>query len=226
MQTDIFPRYDVILADPPWAYSDRGQSGSLSPSGAAVHYDTLTDDQIAGINVADVAADDALLFMWVTGPHLVTGLRVMEAWGFTFRTVAFTWIKTGSTKPAAVDLRRILRRLGVARDALRAASKEARAAGLLASRYMMGQGSYTRANPEFVLLGRRGKGAPVINRGVRSEVLAPRGAHSAKPNDVHERIEALCGDVRRLEMFARDTRPGWDAWGNEVACDVRLRVPS
>ena len=110
--------------------------------------------------------------------------------------------------------------------ALRTASKEARAAGLLASRFMMGQGSYTRANPEFVLLGRRGKGAPAINRGVRSEVLAPRGEHSAKPSDVHERIEALCGDVRRLELFAREPRAGWDAWGNEVACDVRLRVPS
>ncbi|MBQ7895350.1 MAG: adenine methyltransferase, partial [Oscillospiraceae bacterium] len=43
-----------------------------------------------------------------------------------------------------------------------------------------------------------------------------------KPEEARRRIEALMGDVPKVELFARRTSPGWDVWGNEVVCDVLL----
>ena len=46
--------------------------------------------------------------------------------------------------------------------------------------------------------------------------------HSKKPDEARRRIEALMGDVPRIELFARQATPGWDVWGNEVASDIQL----
>jgi len=88
-------KYQIIYADPPWSYSDKGQSGSKKNSGAATHYDVMGAQDIKNLPVASIAEDDSLCFMWVTGPQLPVGLEVLEAWGFEFKTVAFTWVKTG-----------------------------------------------------------------------------------------------------------------------------------
>jgi N6-adenosine-specific RNA methylase IME4 len=47
-------------------------------------------------------------------------------------------------------------------------------------------------------------------------ILAPRRAHSQKPEEVRDSIDRLYPDASKLELFARSERPGWDAWGNEV----------
>jgi N6-adenosine-specific RNA methylase IME4 len=51
---------------------------------------------------------------------------------------------------------------------------------------------------------------------VRQVIIAPPGRHSEKPQQIHEGLERLYADVRRLELFARRERPGWTPWGNEV----------
>lgn len=218
--------YQVIYADPPWSYRDKGQSGSMEQRGAATHYNTLTTTQIAGINVADVSADDAMCFMWITCPQLPVGVEVMRSWGFDFVTVAFTWVKTGRVEQSKRALRDLLRARGVDEATLRSAANDAAEGGLLWPAFRIGQGSHTRANAELCLLGRRGRGVKRISAGVRSEILEPAGAHSEKPQEARDRIVALLGDVPRLEMFARTKAPGWDAWGNEVKPDVRLYVPA
>jgi N6-adenosine-specific RNA methylase IME4 len=79
-----------------------------------------------------------------------------------------------------------------------------------------GMGHYTRANPECCFLGVRGhpeRAAADVN----SLVLSPRLEHSAKPPEVRDRIVRLCGNVPRIELFARETAAGWAAWGNEIA---------
>lgn len=86
----------------------------------------------------------------------------------------------------------------------------------------MGLGYWTRANTEVCLLAT--KGSPKrINAAVRQTVLAPVREHSRKPDEVHEKIVDLMGDLPRIELFARK-RPasGWDAWGNEVDSDILL----
>lgn len=80
--------------------------------------------------------------------------------------------------------------------------------------FSVGMGYWTRSNPEICLLGTRGK-PKRVNADVRQLIIAPRREHSRKPDEIYERIERLV-DGPYLEMFARQRRPGWDAWGNEV----------
>ena len=84
-------KYDIIYADPPWSYSDKGCNGN-----AADHYPTMTVEEICKlpVNVAGgIASDNCILFMWATYPMLREALKVIEAWGFSYKTVAFNWVK-------------------------------------------------------------------------------------------------------------------------------------
>ena len=84
-----------------------------------------------------------------------------------------------------------------------------------------GMGHWTRANTEDCLFAVRGK-PKRANADVRQFIEAPRGRHSAKPDEVRERLVRLMGDVPRLEMFAREAIPGWDVWGNEVESTIEF----
>lgn len=88
--------------------------------------------------------------------------------------------------------------------------------------YFTGLGYYTRANPEQCILGTRGKGLQRINKDVARLIVAPRGRHSAKPIETYDRIERLFGNVRRVELFARYKRPGWDVFGNQIDGSILL----
>lgn len=81
----------------------------------------------------------------------------------------------------------------------------------------IGAGAYTRSNSEICLLAVKGKGASlIIDHSICNVQIAPRGVHSAKPQIFRDLIVQLVGDVPRIELFARSSDPGWDAWGNEV----------
>lgn len=79
----------------------------------------------------------------------------------------------------------------------------------------MGMGNWTRANSELCLLATRGN-PKRVSGGVRSAILARREEHSKKPAEARDRIVKLCGDLPRIELFARQTAKGWDCWGNEI----------
>ena len=78
-----------------------------------------------------------------------------------------------------------------------------------------GLGYWTRANNEICLLATKGKPTRE-SKGVHQVVLDKIREHSRKPDCVRERIVKLCGDLPRIELFARQKHEGWDAWGNEV----------
>jgi N6-adenosine-specific RNA methylase IME4 len=84
-----------------------------------------------------------------------------------------------------------------------------------ADSWFMGMGNWTRANSEICLLATKGK-PKRINAGVRSVVDTPIERHSKKPDCVRDRIVDLCGDLPRIELFARQKYEGWDAWGDQV----------
>ena len=83
-------KYQVIYADPPWAYNEKmvGHSFSLDHE-----YETQSKDWIANLPVGSIAADDSILFLWAVSPQLPEALQVMKAWGFKYTTVAFCWSK-------------------------------------------------------------------------------------------------------------------------------------
>tara|TARA_B100000131_G_scaffold240358_1_gene232642 strand:+ start:56 stop:592 length:537 start_codon:yes stop_codon:yes gene_type:complete len=81
--------------------------------------------------------------------------------------------------------------------------------------WFWGMGRWTRANAELCLLATKGK-PQRINAGVHSIIDTPIERHSKKPDCVRDRIVQLCGDLPRIELFARERVDGWDSWGNEI----------
>lgn len=78
-------------------------------------------------------------------------------------------------------------------------------------------GFYTMSQVELCLVGKMGKiPQPRGARNVRQFISEMRGGHSSKPVEVRERIEQMFPDQRKIELFARDTAPGWDSWGEGV----------
>lgn len=81
--------------------------------------------------------------------------------------------------------------------------------------WFWGMGNWTRSNPEICLIGVKGKPKRQSAR-VHSVIDAPIEGHSKKPDCVRDKICELCGDLPRIELFARQYAEGWDCWGNEV----------
>lgn len=153
--------FGAILADPPWAFetwSAKGQDRS-----AEQHYQTMTMRQIARLPVDELAAPDCALFVWATWPTIQDAFRIIESWGFTYKTCAFSWMKADPYRLFADD-----------------------------KTPFAGMGFWTRANTEPCLLATRGK-PKRINADVRQGIIAPRREHSRKPEDIHPRIERLVG---------------------------------
>jgi len=196
--------FGLVYADPPWrvaTYSDKGRN--RLPDGDVGHYQTMSLDDLKSIPVADVAAKDSMLIMWIIDTHLPQALELGAAWGFTYKTVGLYWPK--------------LRKLG-------ADGKPGREAKTPEKEFPAGMGYWTRANPEQALLFTRGKPTR-IDKGVPKlipfadypmTICANRREHSRKPDEVYSRLDRLLGDVPKLELFARTSAPGWTAWGNEV----------
>jgi N6-adenosine-specific RNA methylase IME4 len=184
--------FPIIYADPPWAYSDKKCNGA-----AEWHYRTMPIGEIAQLPVADLAARDAVLFMWGTYPLISEMLDLGRAWGFAYKSIAFQWVKryTKSGDPFF---------------------------GL--GRWTRGNTEgcflFTRGKPKRVH-----NGVSQLIETVEPEILdAPITRHSAKPAIVRERIHQLMGaDSPSIELFAREAAPGWECWGNEVGSTVELR---
>jgi N6-adenosine-specific RNA methylase IME4 len=89
-------RYDIILADAPWEYSNSGNSGAASK-----HYSTMSIADIAALPVQDICNPGAFLLMWATAPLLAEALAVIKAWGFEYKTVFSVWVKVkaGTQEP-------------------------------------------------------------------------------------------------------------------------------
>lgn len=104
--------YRLILADPPWKYRDysapAGQTHARA-RGAAKHYPTMGLAQIQALPVADLAAPDAVLFVWATWPLIDQALATIQAWGFTYKTLAWEWIKVTKAGQPALGMGRYTR---------------------------------------------------------------------------------------------------------------------
>ena len=190
--------FGAILADPPWAFQTwwSGRSNKLPspkkkfsyPSRATdPTYEVMREDELNALPVGDLAADDCVLFLWTCWPVLEWSLRTIKAWGFEYKTCGFCWVKAHA------------KQLEMFQDDLEP---------------HMTLGYWTRSNSEVCLLATRGKPKRLIAN-VKQAIIEPRREHSRKPDEIHSRIERLVAGPY-LELFARQSRPGWTCWGNEV----------
>ena len=147
----------------------------------------MSIDDIRNLPVRELADKNCILFMWVTFPTLREAFSVIDAWGFTYKTVAFAWVKQNKKT----------------------------------SSLFWGMGYWTRSNAEICLLATKGK-PKRQSAGVHQFIISPIEQHSKKPDEARNKILALMGNLPRVELFARQKTPGWDAWGNEIASDITL----
>jgi len=88
-------KYNIIYADPAWGYN----SSMDGDRGVHNHYETMQPKDMENIDVKSLADNDCVLFMWVTMPKLNQCFDLIKAWGFEYKTVAFTWVKLNKNKP-------------------------------------------------------------------------------------------------------------------------------
>ncbi|MCI0548165.1 MAG: MT-A70 family methyltransferase [Candidatus Rokubacteria bacterium] len=204
--------FDVILADPPWSYfQTKPPTGNLI--GCVVNkYTTMSLAELEALPVADLCSPGGtLLAMWATLPKLIRGdaARLIRAWGFTPKA-GIIWVKTchdGVTPRAGIGYwsRGVGEVVALAtRGPIRVPPRgPACQPGIVSD-----EGGWLPVTP-----GRNDKPGWIVH--------APRGRHSEKPPEVHAFLETMTAHhgARRLELFARQTRPGWTCWGNEVDDD-------
>lgn len=155
--------------------------------GRPQHYKRMTMKDIKAMPVADVAAKDCWLFLWTTGPMLEKSFEVIRAWGFKYSGMGFTWLKLNRS---------------FCGDSF--TEKDV----------FMGGGYTTRKNQEFCLLARRGS-PKRLRKNIREPIIAPVREHSRKPDEAYERaVKYASGPY--FEMNTRETRDGWDVWGDEI----------
>ena len=87
-------KYQIIYADPPWRYNDRRNTHTRFCGGAMAHYSVMDYKDIAKLPIPQLSAESAVLFCWATFPMLKEALYVIEQWGFKYKTLGFSWIKT------------------------------------------------------------------------------------------------------------------------------------
>ena len=187
---DALPRtssYDVIVMDPPWPYS-RSRSPKFR---GGVEYETMTLAALGRLHISRLAKPDAALLMWCTGPQLPNALPLFDTWGFAYKTVFLVWRKIyRSGKP------------------------------------VMGPGWYTRPCHEFLLLGVRGsvlsmrqskRLSQLLDQSEEVSLVCTPAGHSVKPAESFQVIDEFFGsEARKIELFSRSPRMGWDVWGMEI----------
>jgi N6-adenosine-specific RNA methylase IME4 len=83
-------RYNIIIADPPWRY----EHAPAGDPGRAIeaHYPTMSMEELADMQILDIAAPDCLLYLWATTPKLAEAMWLIKEWGFVY-TTNLVWVK-------------------------------------------------------------------------------------------------------------------------------------
>lgn len=169
--------YSLIMIDPPWTFVTRSSAGEgKSPQ---AKYRTMTVADIANLPVADLAADDCLLWMWGTAPMQDVQIEILKGWGFAYSTSG-VWVKT--TKTGKINF---------------------------------GTGYSLRNAHEPFFIGTRGS-PDIQSRSERSVIMAQIREHSRKPDEAYDMARRLIPHGRAADVFSRQSRDTWEAFGDEA----------
>jgi N6-adenosine-specific RNA methylase IME4 len=159
----------------------------IKDAAAAKHYPLMSQEALARLPVRELMASRAALFLWATGPRLHYAIDLVREWRLHFRGVLYVWVKTNRHG-------KIIRGQGVSP-------------------------TFTKPTTEFVLAATTmptGRPFPLLDLAQAQVVLHPREEHSRKPAVFRAMIERLCGERSKIELFARESAPGWASWGVEA----------
>ncbi len=178
--------YGMIEADPAWSWTSYAGKSSAPHRTEAAPYEVMSLDELKALPVADLAAKDCLLNMWVIGSHLDQAIELGRHWGFTYKSDGLVWVKTGKNDPA-------VRPIGMGKWVRKQVEYS-----LLFSR------------------GKPSRNSGGVRQLIETDVIyAARREHSRKPDERYGRIESLV-DGPYVELFSRTTSPGWHVWGAQT----------
>lgn len=215
-------KYNLIVADPPWSFSDKLTMSEVK-RGAEANYSVLSDDDIVNLNVESIAADNAVLALWVPSSKLSIGLSTMSKWGFTLKQT-FIWVKVKQSDGKLDPLKSLHKLLKKSIKGNKSKSLKHLYNGIndiienydindVLSMYL---GRLFRQTHEIALIGTRGSVYKDLkSKSQRSVILDKNLGHSSKPEGFQDRLDQMFPDFKKLEMFARRNRPGWTCIGDE-----------
>lgn len=183
-------KFGTIMADPPWQFQNK--TGKVAPEHKRLNrYSTMSLADICAMPVQQLSEDTAHLYLWVPNALLPDGLKVMEAWGFQYKS-NIIWEKV--RKDGGPDGRGVGFYFRNVTEILLFGVRGKNARTLAPGR---SQVNYIEAEePDGDVLKTR------------------KREHSRKPDEQYRIIES-CSRGPYLELFARGARPGWSVWGNQ-----------
>lgn len=201
-------KYQLIYADPPWAFSNQNTGGSMKSSAQAKYTVTSTED-LKRLDVGSIADDNCVLVMWYVGAMPQDAIDLVKSWGFTLKNMnGFVWNKlTVNNNPF----------FGMGfwtRAGSESAIIATKGKPTPACRSVRAVGNYDSQSLDEVL-------AHLCYVGTYQNIR-----HSQKPDEFRDKCVELMGDVPRLEMFARTKTKGWDVFGNEVKGSIDIPLKS
>ena len=186
-------KYQIIYADPPWGHNDKMETHSFSQLN---HYKTMTTNEISSLDVASLSDKDCVLFLWAVSPMLEDALKVMERWGFQYKTIAFCWSKIESQGAWVHNL----------------------------GRWTMGNVELcllgVKGHPKRII--KNIKQLVVALRAGHSKKPDIVRKRIVELMGNLPRIELFARDDGNKDMFNYNRLEGWDCWGNEVDSDIEL----
>lgn len=179
-------KYQIIYADPPWDYTYVGKNFDKNFKRGKYGFDAV------------ISAHDHYPSMSIDEIKALPVSSICEK-----NCLCFIWV-TGPFFELGIDV-------------LKAWDFTYVTVGFVWDKQKTMPGFYTLSQCEFVIIGKKGNiPKPRGARNIRQFFSFPRGEHSRKPDEFRDRISKMFPTLSKIELFARKTYPGWDAWGNEV----------
>lgn len=198
-------KYELILCDPPWQFSNKKTGGSMK-SGAETQYPTMSIDELKALDVNSIADDDCVLVMWYVGAMPQEAIDLVDSWGFTLKNMnGFVWEKL-TVKNNNFFGMGFWTRAGTESAIIATKGKPKPI-----SHSVRALGSYV-CDDDFILSSLSFVGRYQVAK------------HSKKPDEFRDKCVELVGDVPRLEMFARQRSKGWDVFSNEVDGSITINA--
>ena len=169
-------KYAIIYANPPWMYNHQyfsPRDKTFMEANTNRYPAPMATADIMALPVGNICEDNCVLFLWATTPILPEAINVVNAWGFTYKTL-FIWEKTNK--------------------------------GCM--------GYWFKTCTEHLIIATKGN-VKAFGSNIRNCYHEPKGKYGKKPEYFYRIIEKVAKG-RRIELFARNYRRGWDVWEMEV----------
>lgn len=173
---------------------------SHTGGGAESHYPTMSIAEMCDLPIKNIANSDSVLLMWVTMPMMKVSFQVIKAWGFKYKTCAFTWVKTNRDGSVYMGMGRHTRgNAEVCLLATRGKGISRKNAGIYNTQLHKRENHSKK--PDFF----------------RDQISLLYGSDISK-------IELFARDTGDKNLFGKNRMDGWDTWGNEVKSSLSITV--